>query len=221
MEKMTGTELLRAEHLKKYYGRKLVLDDVSLAVRRGEKIAIVGRSGAGKTTLLGLLGGLEVKSGGSIRFDGRELTRRGLRKYRRDSVGFLFQNGCLVEEFTAFQNVAAAVRLSKSGADVTEYLSLVGLADKLDAYPNQLSGGQCRRVALARALAKRPALLLLDEPTEGLDDVTGLEIMELVERLCAQYGITMIMVTHHLPFARRMDRCLRLENGRLTEGDFL
>lgn len=221
MEKITPDEILRAEGLTKSYGRKLVLDGLSFSIRRGEKVAVIGRSGAGKTTLLGLLGGLEPKSAGKIFFNGKELTRRSLRNYRRRFVGFLFQNGCLIDEFTAAQNVEVSVRLSGSGADVNRYLSLVGLAEEKNAYPNYLSGGQCRRIALARALAKKPDLLLLDEPTEGLDDITGLEIMELVERLCAEYGITVVMVTHRLPFAKRMDRCLRLENGRLCEGDFL
>lgn len=221
MDKVKDVALLNVRGLAKYYGHKCVLKDVSFSINHGEKVAIVGRSGAGKTTLLGLIGGLISKSAGSIEIEGRELQRRHWRRYRRDYVGLLLQRGNLIEELTAAGNVEVAIRLSRKKEDSEKWLSLVGLADKADKYPFQLSGGERRRVALARALAKKPSLLLLDEPTEGLDDMTGLEIIELVERLSEKEGITLLLVTHNTLFAKRMDRCFRLEGGTLTTGDFL
>lgn len=221
MDKVKSTAFLNVRGLTKYYGHKCVLKDVSFSINRGEKIAIVGRSGSGKTTLLGLIGGLINKTAGVIEIEGRELRRRHLRKYRRDYIGLLLQRGNLIEELTAADNVEVAIRLSRKKEDPGKWLSLVGLDDKADKYPFQLSGGERRRVALARALAKRPSLLLLDEPTEALDDVTGLEIIELVEQLSEREGITLLLVTHNTLFARRMDRCFRLEDGALMIGDFL
>lgn len=221
MEKIKGVTLLNVIGLTKYYGQKCVLKDVSFSIERGEKIAIIGRSGAGKTTLLGLIGGLINKSSGIIEIEGRELQRRHLRRYRRDYIGLLLQRGNLIEELTAAGNVEVAIRLSRKKEDPGKWLSLVGLGNKADKYPFQLSGGERSRVALARALAKRPSLLLLDEPTEGLDDMTGLEIIKQVELLSEKEGITLLLVTHNTLFAQRMDRCFRLESGTLMTGNFL
>lgn len=217
MEEIKGAgELLRAENITKYYGKKLVLDGVSLSVVRGETVAVTGRSGAGKSTLLSILGTLDTPTDGSVFFEGNRLTRRTCRKYRRDSVGFVFQDSCLIDEYTAYENILSSVRLSRSREDPMKYLSLVGLEDKKNSYPEKLSGGEARRVSLARALAKRPKLLLLDEPTEGLDAVTGGEIMDLILRLCEADGIAVVMVTHNEGHAARMSRIMRIGNGKLS-----
>lgn len=220
MEKIafTGSELLSAKKLTKYYGKKCILDNISFTANQGETVAITGKSGAGKSTLLSLLGTLDTPTSGEILFQGRRLNSRNSRSYRRDSVGFVFQDSCLIDEFTAYENVLSAIKLSKSGEDPLKYLELVGLSDKKTAYPEKLSGGEARRVSLARALAKRPKLLLLDEPTEGLDGETGLEIMNLTLELSRLQDITVIMVTHNEAHAGLMSRRLYLEGGRLTDG---
>jgi len=210
-------KILSCENITKSFEGKTVLFGVELSVSFGEKIAVCGKSGAGKTTLLSILGALEKADGGKVFFCGKEIKRRDMREYRRKNVGFLFQGSCLIDEYTAKQNVESAIRISRSGEDAVKYLEMVGLADKADAYPLKLSGGEGRRVALARALAKKPKLLLLDEPTEGLDRETALGIIELTEKLCKENNVTMIMVTHDKEIAGRMDRVLNLQNGCLTE----
>ena len=210
-------EILCAEKLSKDYNGKTVLKSVSLQVRRGQSIAVTGKSGAGKTTLLSILGGLERPSGGSVFLCGKKMCARNVRVLRRDYLGFVFQNSCLIEEFTVYENVASAIRLSDSDADASEYLSMVGLADKAGDYPSTLSGGEARRVSLARALAKKPAILLLDEPTEGLDRETAEEMMRLILSLCEREGTAVLMVTHQEEFAAMMEREYRLEGGLLLE----
>ena len=210
-------EILCAEKLSKDYNGKIVLKSVSLQVQRGQSIAVTGKSGAGKTTLLSILGGLERTSGGSVFLCGKKMCARNARALRRDYLGFVFQNSCLIEEFTVYENVASAIRLSDSDAEASEYLSMVGLADKAGYYPSTLSGGEARRVSLARALAKKPAILLLDEPTEGLDRETAEEMMRLILSLCEREGTAVLMVTHQEEFAAMMEREYRLEGGLLLE----
>lgn len=210
--------LLQMQGVRRSYGQKQVLRNIDLTLRGGESLAIMGKSGCGKTTLLNLLGGLDRQDGGKILFQGQELTSRHLRPYRRDHVGFLFQNSGLIPEFTALQNVAAAVTISKSGADPMEYLAMVGMAENARDYPHQLSGGQGHRVALARVLAKKPTVLLLDEPTEGQDRQTGQEIIDLTLRICREKEIALVVVTHRSEHAAQMDRCVLLQDGVLIEG---
>ena len=209
--------ILKCENIRKSYGKREVLRGVSLEAFPGETIAITGKSGAGKTTLLSILGALEKADSGKVLFSGREITKRAMREYRRRNVGFLFQDSCLIGEYTAAENIRAAISLSESGTDAEEYLSLVGLAGRGKSYPAELSGGEGRRVSLARALAKKPRLLLLDEPTEGLDGETASEILTLTLSLCEKQGVTAITVTHDQNAAQRMGRVLRLENGILSE----
>lgn len=218
MEKMKTEALLRVENLTKVYGKNRILDGLSFSVRQGETIAVTGKSGAGKSTLLSILGTLDRPTAGDLFFAGQRLTRRNSRAYRRDAVGFVFQDSCLVEEWTAYENVLSAVRLSGSKEDPMQYLSLVGLAEKGNLYPEKLSGGEARRVSVARALAKRPQLLLLDEPTEGLDGETGRAILELTLELCHSRGLTVLMVTHNEEHACRMSKRFHLADGKLTEG---
>ncbi len=207
--------ILSAKGICRSFGRNQVLCDLDFEVTEGETIAVTGQSGAGKTTLLHILGGLDRQSAGTLTYRGKTLQRRDLRTYRRDAVGYLFQESCLIEELTVLKNIEAAIRISGRDADARDYLAKVGLEEKAKQYPSQLSGGQARRVALARALAKQPSLLLLDEPTEGLDDETGMEMIRLTQTLCSEKHITMIMVTHHRFFAEQMQRCVKLSQGRL------
>lgn len=210
-------EILKLENIVKHFGERRVLEGVNLSVRRGESVSVIGRSGAGKSTLLSIAGALEKPTSGSVVFCGREVKGPFMRRYRRDHVGFVFQDSSLIEELTAYENVAAAVKLSKSGADPKKYLEAVGLGDRGDAYPDRLSGGQRQRVSLARAMAKKPSLLLLDEPTEGLDGETGDAVMDLILEMCEKDAVTSLMVTHNIPYARRMNRVFLLEEGKLSE----
>lgn len=209
------TAILKANDIYRSFRGNEVLRGVNLELQAGESVAVTGRSGAGKTTLLSILGGLDRQNAGTLSFRGTVLKRRDLRAYRRDHVGFLFQESGMIEELTALENVKAAVQISRSGADAGACLAAVGLAGCENRYPVQLSGGECRRAALARAIAKEPELLLLDEPNGGLDDGTGQEILSLVKSLCASRGITLVMVTHQTDFAQQMQRCLTLSDGVL------
>lgn len=214
---MTTGELLRIENLIKVYGEKRVLDGLSFSVRQGETIAVTGKSGAGKSTLLAILGTLDRPTEGELFFKGKKLTRFACRRYRRDAVGFVFQDSCLVEEWTAYENVLSAVKISDSKEDPMKYLSMMGLADKRNAYPEKLSGGEARRVSVARALAKRPQILLLDEPTEGLDAETGRTILEQTLELCRLWDMAVVMVTHNGEHAGLMSKRFHLADGHLTE----
>ena len=174
METMTDTTpVLRAENLIKRYGRHAVLNGVSLSVAAGETVAITGVSGAGKTTLLSILGTLERADGGAVYADGVRLGPRNSRRFRSRDVGFVFQDSCLIEELTAAENVRCAMRLAGRTGDPKDYLEPVGLRALADRYPNTLSGGEARRVSVARAIAKQPRILLLDEPTQGLPCLHG------------------------------------------------
>ena len=215
---MEAVTLLSVRDITKSYGDKNVLQGVSLQVKAGESVAILGKSGCGKTTLLNILGGLILQDSGQLAFHGRELAPKHLRRYRAKEVGFLFQNSALIEELTILENIKVAVDISRSGADPKEYLALVGLSELAHKRPAHLSGGQAHRVALARALAKKPAILLLDEPTEGLDPQTGQQILDLMLSFCRRDQVATVVVTHRKEHALQMDRCLVLREGKLQEG---
>ena len=209
--------LIAAQGLTKEYGGKAVLTGVDLTLLPGQTAALMGKSGCGKTTLLKLLAGLERAGQGQLLFRGQALHPGQLRRYRQKQVGYLPQQGGLIDELTALQNVALGAWISKSGADPMECLRQVGLEEYGSAWPRQLSGGQFHRVALARALAKAPSLLLLDEPTEGLDRQTGQEILDLTLSVCKDRGLAMIMVTHTPEHGERTDCRWLLQDGRLEQ----
>lgn len=203
-----------------------VLQGLNLDVDKGDFVAFMGPSGSGKTTLLNLLGGLDVPTRGSITVDGDEITHMSgskLTHWRARHVGFIFQMYNLLPVLTAFQNVELPLLLTKlSKAErrkhVETALGIVGLADRLDHYPRQLSGGQEQRVAIARAIVADPTFLLCDEPTGDLDRKSADEILELLTQLSKKHGKTILMVTHDPMAAERADTTLHLNKGVLVEG---
>lgn len=224
MEKKTGAGnvILTARNLKKTYGKdqSLVkaLDDVSLEIREGELLVILGYSGSGKSTLLNMLGGMDQPDSGSMLFKGKEITGandRELTAYRKQHVGFIFQNFNLIPELTAMENVDLTADKSEDPQISAKMLELTGLADKADAYPSQMSGGQQQRVSIARALAKKSELLLCDEPTGALDSETGRQILIQLEELVRIHGRTIVIVTHTREISRMADRTIILKNGKI------
>jgi putative ABC transport system ATP-binding protein len=204
-------------------GKVLALDHVSLQIARGEFLAVTGRSGCGKSTLLNLIGGLDRPSEGEILFEGKQLsTDRSLDRWRSEKIGFVFQSFCLLPNLTAEENVQLPL-FGRSTSDrfrveqARRFLDFVGLADRRNHLPSELSIGQCQRVALARALVNRPALLLADEPTGSLDSQSGEEVLELLESCRNQEGMTIVMVTHDRELASRAARLIRLQDGRIVE----
>jgi ABC-type lipoprotein export system ATPase subunit len=225
MNKDLGTPLLRTEALSRHYpdGRVTALCDVTLEIRRGEYVAIVGPSGSGKSTLLNLLGGLDRPTRGKIYFQGHELSARSsdLDAYRARHLGFVFQSFCLLPTLTALENVQVPMfeteRCARTRrARARTLLAEVGLALRLHHLPCQLSVGERQRVALARALANRPELILADEPTGNLDSGKTGEILELLARLRARHGTTLVVVTHSLEVAHAADRLIQLRDGRVV-----
>ncbi|HIT68507.1 MAG TPA: ABC transporter ATP-binding protein [Candidatus Aphodomonas merdavium] len=193
------------------------LAGISLRVARAELVVITGDSGAGKTTLLNLLGGMDSVSGGEIVVDGRRisgLNMRELARYRREAVGFVFQFYNLMPNLTALENVMLAQQISRMPQDALSVLGQVGLAARGNHYPAQLSGGEQQRVAVARALAKRPKLLLCDEPTGALDEATGRAVLALIRDACKAAGTTAVIVTHNAALAAMADRAVYLRSGK-------
>ena len=218
-----GTVLLTARNLIKTYGegQSLIhaLDDVSLEIRAGELLAILGSSGSGKSTLLNMLGGMDQPDSGSIMFSGMEISGisdRELTRYRNQHVGFIFQNFNLIPELTALENVDLTADRTEDPEISRHMLELVGLPDKMDAYPSQMSGGQQQRVSIARALAKRSDLMLCDEPTGALDSETGRQILIQLEELVRVYGRTVVIVTHTREVGRMADRIIEIRNGKIV-----
>jgi putative ABC transport system ATP-binding protein len=216
--------LLRLENVSKTFRMGEVsveaLRDVSLEVRAGELLAMVGPSGSGKSTLLNLIGGLDGVSAGRLWFHDRDMTAftaADLTRYRRDTVGFVFQFYNLVPNLTARENVMVATELSDDPMDEIEALRLVGLEDRMDHFPAQMSGGEQQRVAIARAIGKNPELLLCDEPTGALDFATGKRVMRLLVDLKRQLGKTVVVITHNAAIAQVADRVVRLRSGQVVE----
>ena len=200
-----------------------VLKDVSFEIPQGALVSIVGPSGSGKTTLLGLLAGLDTPSRGQVLYDKVDITRLGedaRAQLRGERVGFIFQSFQLIPTLTALENVQVPLELrgeSGAGLRARELLGRVGLADRLDHFPTQLSGGEQQRVAIARAFVNSPRILFADEPTGNLDSETGAKIVQLIEELNRSSGSTVIIVTHDATLAARTQRVIRLRDGSVVE----
>ena len=195
-------------------------DHVSFDIEQGEFCVVLGPSGAGKTTVLNLLGGMDHPTSGIIRVGGREITGMNghqLTDYRRTDVGFVFQFYNLMPNLTALENVELATQICPNALDPREVLRQVGLEDRMNNFPAQLSGGEQQRVSIARALCKNPALLLCDEPTGALDSKTSEQVLALLTRLCAEYRTTVVVITHNAAIAALGHRVIRLRSGRVTE----
>lgn len=195
------------------------LDGASFAVERGELAVILGASGAGKTTALNILGGMDSATSGRVLVDGQDIagcSESQLIEYRRAAVGFVFQFYNLVPNLTAKENVELATQICPDSLDAAETLERVGLGERLDNFPAQLSGGEQQRVAIARALAKNPKLLLCDEPTGALDYKTGKQILQLLQDTCRTSGLTALIITHNAALAPMADRVIRVNSGRVV-----
>ena len=207
---------------RKHYGEgeTLVnaLDGVSLSLGEGRIYVILGPSGSGKSTLLNMIGGLDSLDSGEITISGRNISRSDKKKmtdYRREDVGFVFQFYNLIPNLTALENVELALQICKDPLDAEMVLREVGLADRMKNFPAQLSGGEQQRVSIARALAKNPKLLLCDEPTGALDYNTGKAILKLLQDMCRERGMTVILITHNSAITPMADRVIKMKNGKV------
>lgn len=195
----------------------MAVDGINISIEKGEFVIIVGPSGAGKTTVLNILGGMDQATSGEIIVDGVDISRynnRQLTTYRRYDIGFVFQFYNLVQNLTALENVELALQISKDPLDAREVLREVGLGDRMDNFPAQLSGGEQQRVAIARALAKNPKLLLCDEPTGALDYSTGKSVLKLLQDTCRERGMTVVVITHNQALTPMADRVIKIKNGK-------
>ena len=195
-------------------------DGISLSIEKGEFVVIVGPSGAGKTTVLNILGGMDTLTSGSVIVDGTDISKfnsKNLTTYRRYDIGFVFQFYNLVQNLTAKENVELANQISKNPLDAATVLTEVGLKDRMDNFPAQLSGGEQQRVAIARALAKNPKMLLCDEPTGALDYNTGKAILKLLQDTCRKKGMTVIVLTHNQAIVPMADRVFKIKNGQVSD----
>lgn len=204
-----------------------ILEDVSLTIPVKQTVAIVGPSGSGKSTLLGLMAGLDRPTSGSIELDGTDITRLSenrMARFRREKVGYIFQSFHLIPTLTALENVAVSLELNgdrHAAGRAADLLAAVGLSDRMEHYPVQLSGGEQQRVAVARAFACRPPILLADEPTGNLDSATGAQVIDLLLWLHRDHGTTLVLVTHDATLAASMERVVSLRDGRIESDSML
>ena len=195
------------------------VDGIDFEIHKGEFVVIVGPSGAGKTTVLNILGGMDSASTGEVMVDGHDVAKynsKKLTKYRRDDIGFVFQFYNLVPNLTALENVELAMQICKNPLNAATVLREVGLGERMKNFPSQLSGGEQQRVSIARALAKNPKLLLCDEPTGALDYQTGKSILKLLQDMCRERGMTVIVITHNSAIAPMADRVIKIKNGKVS-----
>ncbi len=215
-------EIVKFENVSKIYetGDHVLkaLDEVDLTLEKGQFIVILGPSGAGKSTLLNLLGGLDVPTKGKIIVDGTDISKLNsnqLAEYRAMKVGFIFQFYNLIPTLTVLENVSLVNEISKYHLDAKTMLDEVGLLDHINNFPSELSGGEQQRVSIARALAKNPQIVLCDEPTGALDSQTGVMVLRLLKSMCANYGKTVVVVTHNQNIAKIADTVIRVKNGKI------
>lgn len=193
-------------------------DGITFSIEKGEFAVVVGPSGAGKTTVLNILGGMDICDGGKVVVDGEDISgyrNRKLTTYRRNDIGFVFQFYNLVQNLTALENVELAAQICKNPLDAAKVLEEVGLKDRMQNFPAQLSGGEQQRVAIARALAKNPKLLLCDEPTGALDYRTGKAILKLLQDTCREREMTVVVITHNTAITPMADRVIQINSGRV------
>ncbi len=214
------SHFIEFQNVCKYYhmGEQTIVaaDHISFYAEQGEFVIIVGPSGAGKTTVLNMIGGMDTCDEGKILLEGEEISayrKRRLTEYRRHEVGFVFQFYNLVQNLTALENVELASEICREPLDAAETLRQVGLGDRMQNFPAQLSGGEQQRVAIARALAKNPKILLCDEPTGALDYSTGKAVLQLLQDTCRNTGRTVLVITHNQALSSMADRIIRIRNG--------
>lgn len=215
--------LVEFKDVKKYYTMGEVtikaVDGISFEIEEGSFTVVVGSSGAGKTTVLNILGGMDSATSGSVIVGGKDISSfsdKELVLFRRYDIGFVFQFYNLIQNLTALENVELATQICKNPMDAKEALESVGLAERMNNFPSQLSGGEQQRVSIARALAKRPRLLLCDEPTGALDDSTGRNILKLLQLKCREDGITVVLITHNQAITPIADRVIRMGSGKIV-----
>ncbi|MCR5629211.1 ABC transporter ATP-binding protein [Eubacterium sp.] len=193
---------------------------VSFSIDEGEFVCILGQSGAGKSTVLNMLGGMDTPTSGSVVVDGMEVSKmndKQLSDYRASKIGFIFQFYNLLPSLTAYENVALTKNIVKDAGDPMEYLKAVGLENHANKFPSKMSGGEQQRVSIARALAKKPRVILGDEPTGALDSETGVIVLELLQNLCRKEKKTVIIVTHNADIAKCVDKVIKMKNGKIKE----
>lgn len=215
--------MIEAKEIKKTYGsskiKTEVLKGIDLQIADGDFIVILGASGSGKSTLLNCLSGLERVDNGSIKYDGVDITKlsdKALTKFRKDNIGFIFQQYYLLPNMTVEKNIRMGADLAENN-NYKEIIKAVGLEEKIKKYPSELSGGEQQRVSVARALAKKPKALFLDEPTGALDEMTGRQVLDYICKLHEEYGFTVIMVTHNSNIAEIANTVIKMNSGKIEE----
>ncbi len=215
--------MITIENITKSYGsgaaQNTVLKGISADIKDGDYVVILGASGSGKSTFLNVVSGLESADSGSVKYDGKDITKlsdKALTKFRRDNIGFIFQQYYLLPNMTVEKNVRMGADLS-GNENYKEMIEAVGLGDKLSSYPSELSGGEQQRVSVARALAKNPKILFLDEPTGALDETTGRQVLDYIGKLHDRYGFTVIMITHNENIAQMAKTVIRMNSGKITD----
>lgn len=215
--------MITAENITKSYGsgasENKVLKGINVSIDDGDYVVILGASGSGKSTFLNVVSGLERADSGSVKYDGVDITKlsdKELTKFRRDKIGFIFQQYYLLPNMTVEKNVRMGADLSDND-NYKEIIQAVGLGDKLKSYPSELSGGEQQRVSVARALAKRPEILFLDEPTGALDEETGRQVLDYISKLHRELGFTIIMITHNQNIAEMAKTVIKMNSGRIAE----
>ena len=196
------------------------LDKVNFEIDKGELVVVLGQSGSGKSTCLNILGGMDEATSGDVIIDGTDITKlkeKELINYRRNDIGFVFQFYNLVQNLTAIENIELGTQMCKKPINPSDVLKKVGLEDRMDNFPSQMSGGQQQRVSIARAIARKPKILLCDEPTGALDYNTGKQILELLENTCRKENITTVIITHNSAIAPMADKIIKFRNGKVED----